>query len=359
MNRSPPDAGRAPCACGACAARNAAIDIHAHFFPEAYLDLIAREGGAHGAEFVDHHGTRALRVGTLFTGPLAPRFIDLDLRIEAMDRQGVEAQALSLTQPMVYWADDALSERLAVVYNDGLAEAALQHPGRLYGLAILPMQTPALAIREARRSATLPGIRGVYMATCVLDRELGDEAFWPVYEVLEDLGLPVFLHPLNVIGMTDRLRPYFLSNLLGNPFDNAIAAAHLMFSGVMDRFPRLEVVLPHGGGAFPFLLGRLAHGWSVRRECKHLAASPMEYARRFHYDTITHDPVALRFLIDRVGADRVLLGSDYCFDMGTEDPRGAVGALANLPAADRELILSGNACRLLGLRAPVTPDASA
>jgi aminocarboxymuconate-semialdehyde decarboxylase len=211
------------------------------------------------------------------------------------------------------------------------------------------MQTPALAIKEARRAATLPGIRGVYMATCVLDRELGDEAFWPVYEVLEDLGLPVFLHPLHVIGMTDRLKPYFLGNLLGNPFDNAIAAVQLMFSGVMDRFPRLEVVLPHGGGALPFLLGRIAHGWSVRPECKHLPRSPMEYASRFHYDTVTHDPKALAFLIDRVGADRVLLGSDYCFDMGVEDPAGAVSALAHLSDDDRTAIMSGNAKRLLKL----------
>lgn len=337
------------CACGSCDGRRSAIDIHAHYFADSYLDLIAREGGAHGAQFVDHHGTRALKVGALYTGPISDRFVDLDLRIEAMDRQGVTAQALSLTQPMVYWADDAFSEKMSVTYNDALAEAATRHPRRLYGLAILPMQTPALALREARRAATLPGIRGVYMATCVLDRELGDEAFWPVYELLEDLGLPIFLHPLHVIGMTDRLKPYFLANLLGNPFDNAIAGVQLMFSGVMDRFPRLEVVLPHGGGALPFLLGRIAHGWSVRPECRHLPRSPMEYASRFHYDTVTHDPKALAFLIDRVGADRVLLGSDYCFDMGLEDPAGAVDALAHLSDDDRTAILSGNAKRLLRL----------
>jgi aminocarboxymuconate-semialdehyde decarboxylase len=340
----------APCACGTCGKHNAAIDIHAHYFAASYLDLVAREGAAYGAEFLDLNGTRALKVGALFTGPISPHFVDLDLRIAAMDQQGVSAQALSLTQPMVYWANEAFSEKLSVTYNDALSEAAALHPGRLYGLAILPMQIPDLAIREAQRAADLPGIRGVYMATSVLDRDLGDEAFWPVYEVLQDLGLPIFLHPLHVIGMTDRLKPYFLANLLGNPFDNAIAAAHLIFSGVMDRFPRLEVVLPHGGGALPFLLGRIAHGWSVRNECKHLPRSPMEYASRFFYDTVTHDVKALAFLIERVGVDRVLLGSDYCFDMGVEDPAGAVSALTHLSEADQEAILSGNARRLLRLQ---------
>ena len=339
----------AQCAHSSCNSRNASVDVHAHYFSQSYLDLIAREGGAYGAEFIDHNGVSALKVGPLYTGPLAPRFIDLDLRIEAMDKQGVAVQALSLTQPMVYWADDSFSEKMSVAYNDSLAEAAARYPARLYGLAVLPMQVPDIAIREARRVAQLPGIRGVYVATCVLDRELSDPAFWPIYEVLEDLGLPVFLHPLKVIGMTDRLRPYFLSNLLGNPFDNAIAAAHLMFSGVLDRFPDLDIVLPHGGGAFPYLLGRIAHGWSVRPECKHLKDSPLQYASRFYYDTVTHDPQALAYLIEKVGADRVLLGSDYCFDMGLEDPAGSVHALNGISDEAKEAILTNNARRLLRL----------
>jgi len=336
------------CSCGGCQ-RNAAIDIHAHFYARSYLEAVERHGADQGAAFVDLPAGRALKVGPLFTGPIADRFIDLDLRLQDMDNNGVTAQVLSLTQPMVYWADMSLADQLSVIYNDSLAAANEHAPERLFGFATLPMQFPKRAIAEARRIATLPGIKGVYLGTAINDTDLGDKMFWPVYEVLEELGLPIFLHPLKVIGMTDRLSQYFLANLLGNPFDTAIAAAHLIFSGVLDRFPELEIALPHGGGALPFLLGRIAHGWSVRPECAHLERSPRDYANRFFYDTVTHDEQALDFLITQVGSDRVMLGSDYCFDMGVEAPRTIVETASSLSGGQKDQILSGNAKRLLNL----------
>jgi aminocarboxymuconate-semialdehyde decarboxylase len=145
------------------------------------------------------------------------------------------------------------------------------------------------------------------------------------------------------------LQSFYLRNLLGNPFDTAVAAAYLVFGGVLDRFPRLEVVLPHAGGALPYLAGRLGHGQRVRPEARNTALKPFrEYLRRFHYDTISHDAELLRFLVSLVGADRVMLGSDYCFDMGYERPREIVANLG-LPLADQDKILNGNAARLLRL----------
>ncbi len=266
-----------------------------------------------------------------------------------MDDSGVEKQILSLTQPMVYWPDRVNADRLSRTYNDALADAHLSAPDRLFGFATLPMQFPELAMAEARRVATLPGIKGVYLGTAITDDDLGDRKFWPVYAVLEELGLPVFLHPLKVLGMTDRLSQYFLSNLLGNPFDTAVAAAHLIFSGVLDAFPALRVALPHGGGALPFLLGRISHGWSVRPECVHLDTDPRDYATRFFYDTITHDAASLNFLVEQVGVDRIMMGSDYCFDMGLEQPRMPVEKMAHLDDADKARILGGTASRLLNL----------
>lgn len=325
------------------------IDVHAHFYPREYLALVAAEGAPFGAECREGPEGPSCRVGPLFTGPIQPRFTDLELRVAEMDAQGVAVQALSLTQPMVYWAGDALSRRLSAAFNDALVAAHARYPDRLTGLAVLPMQQPRLALEELERLAGNPAIRGVYMATQIAGRELSDAAFWPVYERIESLGLPVFLHPIEVVGMTDRLTRFFLSNLLGNPFDTAIAAAHLVFGGVLDRFPRLEVVLPHGGGAFPFLVGRIEHGWRVRPECRHLERSPREYQTRFYYDTITHAPEALRYLVDRVGAARVLLGSDYCFDMGYARPVEAVTQHQGLSAGERRGILGANAAALLGL----------
>lgn len=341
-------AGTTACPCGECQ-RNAAIDIHAHYYSRSYLEAVAHHGPDQGAEFVDLPAGRALKVGPLFTGPIADRFVDLDLRLQDMNDNGVTLQILSLTQPMAYWADMPLADRLSVIFNDSLAAANEHAPERLFGFATLPMQFPERAIAEARRVATLPGIKGVYLGTAINETDLGDEMFWPVYEVLEDLGLPIFLHPLKVVGMTDRLSRYFLANLLGNPFDTAIAAAHLIFSRVLDRFPKLEVALPHGGGALPFLLGRVAHGWSVRPECAHLERSPRDYASRFLYDTVTHDAQALDFLITQVGSDRVMLGSDYCFDMGVEAPRAIIETSSLLSGGQKDQILSGNARRLLKL----------
>jgi aminocarboxymuconate-semialdehyde decarboxylase len=228
-----------------------AIDIHAHYFPQSFLDLVEKHGPAHGFEWklVEGKGPQ-FKHGHLTTGPVGPKFVDLDARLAAMDEQGVQVHALSLSQPMVYWAEAGLAQRLSASYNDALAQAHEQHPARLCGLATLPMHEPGLAVREVERAAKLPGIRGFYIATQVRGKDLSDPMFLPVYESIEATGLPLFLHPVEVIGH-QRLGTYYLTNLLGNPFESAIAAAHLIFGGVLDRFPKLVVCLPHAGGAFP------------------------------------------------------------------------------------------------------------
>jgi aminocarboxymuconate-semialdehyde decarboxylase len=249
--------------------------------------------------------------------------------------------------PMVYWADGALGLRLAKLVNNAMAEAARLHPDRFVALATLPLQDPQAASRELERAVTELTCRGIYLGTNVRGKELIDESFVPVFERIHALNIPIFLHPLNVIG-AQRLTSYYLHNLLGNPFDTAVAAANLIFSGFLDRFPKLQVCLPHAGGALPYLIGRLNHGWKVRDECRKLKKPPSSYLRRFTYDTISHAPESLRYLINLVGADRVMLGSDYCFDMGYERPVNVVTAL-KLRRTDEEGILGGNAKRLLRL----------
>ena len=283
------------------------------------------------------------------TRPLEARFFDLPARLRSMDRQGVEVQALSLTIPMVYWADGEVGHRLARAFNDGASEAHTRHPDRFVGCATLPMQDPPRAAQELERASGLPGIRAVYLGTNVNGRDLSDPAFFPIFERCQALGLPVLLHPITVIG-GGRLQAYYLQNLLGNPFDTAVAAAHLVFGGVLDRLPRLQVCLPHAGGALPYLVGRLRHGQRVRPEARKAARRPVPaYLRRFSYDTISHDPRALRYLIDTVGADRVVLGSDFCFDMGYKRPVQVVTGLRGIRQADHALILRANARKLLRL----------
>jgi aminocarboxymuconate-semialdehyde decarboxylase len=327
----------------------AAIDIHAHYFPEVYLQAIETHGERFGIALdrSDPAGP-GIRVGAMLGGHLRREFYDLPARIKEMNRAGVQVHALSLTFPMVYWADAELGTRLARAVNDGMSAAHRAYPDRFVGLATLPMQDPRRSVEELDRAARLPGIRGVYLGTNVNGRELDDPAFLPVWERIDELELPVFLHPLNVIGAT-RLGPYYLTNLLGNPFDTAVAAARLIFGGVLDRFPRLSVCLPHAGGALPYLIGRLDRGKKVRRECAHLKRPPSAYLRRFTYDTISHAPAPLRYLIDLVGADRVMVGSDYCFDLGYDRPVQVVTGVKGLTREQQARILGGNAAKLLAI----------
>jgi aminocarboxymuconate-semialdehyde decarboxylase len=325
------------------------IDTHTHYFPESYIKLIADHGGRCGTAVVsDPSGARFIQVGlALRTGPITPHFYDLEDRIRTMEATGVRMHALSLTQPMVYWADDELGLNLCIAFNDAASQAHRRHPDRFIGFACLPLQNPNLALEELERVARLPGIRGVYMATVVRDRELSDRSFFPIYERAADLGLPIFLHPMMI--NNERLKQYYLINLLGNPFETAIAASHLIFGGVLDAFPKLEVSLPHAGGALPILRGRLDRGFEIRGECKHLPRKPSEYLRRFTYDTIAYSEDVMSDLVRLVGAERIMMGSDYCFDIAYNDPVKIVTGMKSLSETQKQQILWANAAKLLRL----------
>jgi aminocarboxymuconate-semialdehyde decarboxylase len=327
------------------------IDVHAHFFPEAFIRVVEEDGASFGAG-VDRSNPKGpvLVVSGSRTAVLEARYWDLDLRIRSMNRQGVAVQALSLTAPMVYWADGATASRLSAAFNDAASAAHVAHPDRFVVCAMLPMQDQVRALAELERAAKLPGMKGVYMGTNIGGRELSDPAFFSIFERAAALHLPVLLHPLRVVG-AERLAPFYLGNFLGNPFDTAIAAAHLVFGGVLDRLPKLEVCLPHAGGALPYLHGRLRHGQGVRPETKDRARKPFSaYLRRFSYDIISHDAGALRYLVATVGADRVMLGTDFCFDMGYERPLAIIQAKATgLSKKDQDRVVRANAARMLHL----------
>jgi aminocarboxymuconate-semialdehyde decarboxylase len=328
-------------ALAAAASQARAIDIHAHYFPEAYLALIAREGKSYGEEC-------RLSADGFFLGArhFAAKFTDLKLRLADMDARGVGMHALSLTAPMIYWAPPDLSHRLARAWNNAASDAHQAYPTRFVGLATLPMGDPDRAVDEVERASKLPGIRGVYLGTNIADRDLDDPRFTPVFARIEALGLPVFLHPLNTLDRSDRMKPYYLANIIGNPLDTGIACAHLIFGGVLDRFPNLQICLPHAGGVVPMLVGRWDHGAKVRKELAHLPRPPSDYLRRFTYDTVAHSPRIMKFVIDEVGIDRIMLGSDYCFDMGYDHPVAFVDTLG-LAEGERQMVLRGTAAKLL------------
>jgi aminocarboxymuconate-semialdehyde decarboxylase len=324
------------------------LDTHAHWFPPEWVELLEREGGKNGAEISRNEQGRLLMVapGIRLRPTFTPPYVDIATRLKIMDEARVDMHALSLTSPMVYWASPDFGLKLSQVFNDACAVAHQKHPNRFIGMAMLPMQAPDLAVQEAQRAAALPGIRGVYMATHVNGKNLDEKEFWPVYEQCEKLGLPIFLHPVAPVGK-ERTSKYHLGNFLGNPYESGIAAASLIFGGVMDAFPKLDVMLPHAGGTFPWLIGRMDHGTTVRAECKHMTKPPSTYLRRFHYDTITHSDQILMNLIQLVGVDRVVMGSDCPADMSYTRPVDVVERLKELSSGERDAIVGGNAARLL------------
>lgn len=325
------------------------IDLHAHYVPQSFLEAIDKEGAPFGASLRrDGGGPTILLAGRPY-GPITRHYHETKPRLADMDKAGVDMQVLSLNPPMVYWADAALGARLAALYNDELAAAVAACPDRLAGLATVPLQDVPAAVAELTRAVRRLGLRGVYIGSNVCGKDLDHPDLLPFFAEAEALRAPVFIHPIDVVG-GERLRPYYLHNGLGNPFETAVAAARLIFGGVLDRFPRLGVCLAHAGGALPYLVGRLDRVYRVRQEARgKVRRAPTAYLRRLYYDTITHHGQALQYLVGLVGADRVALGSDYRFDMGLLDPAGAVRGLRSLSRAGRSAILGGVAAKLLRL----------
>ena len=327
-----------------------AIDTHAHWYPRELIAALQTGASLNGASMdrtEEGHPVFSLP-GVEPKSVMRPTMVEPDLMVKAMDKRRVDTYLLSLTNPMVYWAPRAFGLELAQTWNDACATVHRSRPERFIGTIQLPMQERDSAVKELGRAAKLPGLRAVYLATHVNGRNLDDEEFWPVYAGCEALGLPIFLHPLYPCG-AERMGRHFMRNLCGNPYETGLAAASLVFGGVLDAFPKLEVVLPQAGGTFPWLVGRFNRGLEARRELKHINGKPTDYLRRFHYDTITHHPGILRYLIDLVGADRIVLGSDYDQDMQTERPVQFVEKVPGLAQREREMILRGNARRLLKL----------
>jgi len=323
------------------------VDIHAHWYPEEWLRVFQKDGAAEGASLEKRDGKYHLKAKHI-TNAFDERFVVVSERISEMDKRRVDVHCLSLTTPMVYWASPGLALALSQAFNDAASAAHKKHPQRLLGFAMVPMQAPALALKELERASKLPGMKGMYLATNVNGEELDEKKFWDVYAKCEELGWPIFLHPVDTIG-ADRTKKYYLKNLCGNPYDTGVAVAHLIFGGVMDRFPKLEVNLPHAGGTFPWLIGRWEHGRKMRPELKHMNNPVDSYLRRFTYDTIGHDDRINENLVRLVGADRVTLGSDYCFDMGLDDPLATVNRIRGLSEKDKEAISGANALKLLRL----------
>jgi len=325
------------------------IDIHTHILADATIKLLQREMPKLNLKLTAYDGENSvLEVAGVPYRPFPRGGHDIARRLADMDSAAVDMHLLSVSpQTWLYNQEAAVGIAAAAIQNEEIARLTKEHPDRFAGIATLPMQAPDQAADELRRAMTKLGLHGAMIASNINGKNLDDPRFEPLWAAAAALDALLIIHPGNVAGM-DRLRSYYLNNLVGNPLDTTIAAACLIFGGVLERYPTLKPVMVHGGGFIPYQGGRWVHGWQVRPEPKlHLKHSPQPYLDRFLYDTILHSKTSLEFLIASVGADRVLLGSDYPYDMGMLDCVAHVRAL-DLAAADRDKILGGHAAAILG-----------
>jgi aminocarboxymuconate-semialdehyde decarboxylase len=269
-------------------------------------------------------------------------------RIADMDTEHVHRQLLSpIPVLFCYWGSPEATAEFARIQNDFIARCAADHHGRFLAAGTVAMQAPKLAIKELERIAKM-GFHAVEIGTNVMGKYLDDPSIVEVLEAAADLDLAVFVHPWDSIG-EDRLKAYYLPHMVTLPADTAAAIARLIFGGVLDRLPKLRIGFSHGGGNFLPLLARIDHGFKVRPETKvKIDRPPSTYVPRLYFDSITHDSELIHFLCRRAGSDRVMLGSDYPFDMGIAHPVDFLDQ-AKLPPADRDNILFRTAEKFLGL----------
>lgn len=324
------------------------IDVHAHYVPTGSLEMAARIGARHGLEVhtADGGHTVLLRDGKPFLNQAKAEFSNLDLRLSIMDRQGIDMQVLSPAGSyFFYWMAAADSLEYARWLNDRLGDAVAKFPQRFVALASVPMQEPLRAAAELERVVSRLGFRGAEIASNINGRYLDDPALEPFWQAAQALDAVIFIHPNQVVG-AERMKDYNLTNLIGNPTDTSLAAAKLIFSGVLERFPRLTLLLAHAGGFLPYTWGRLDRGYAIQNSGKrNISKAPSDYVKLLYFDTITHSPMALQYLIGNFGADRVLLGSDYPYDMGDPEPLTSLSS-SNLDPAQMRQVAGANARKL-------------
>jgi len=333
--------------------RSLRVDIHCHYLNRDAAAKVAPLNPAQYEPQIKFANALTREVNQKQMQDRGAKLSTIEVRLKDMDRMGIDIQAVSpAPQQTYYWTEPGLGAELARTINDRLAEIVAAWPERFVGLGTVPLQNADLAVAELERCVKQLGLRGVEINPNVAGRELTDpglnlERF---FAKARELDVVLFMHP---IGFThaDRLTDHYFNNVIGNPLDTTLGASRLIFDGVMERHPGLKVVLPHAGGFLAHYWARMDHAWRARPDCRTvIKKAPSSYLRKFYFDTIAFDPEMLRNLVDKFGAAQVLLGTDYPFDMGEEDPVGLINSVPRLKSAEKERIMGRNAARLLKIR---------
>jgi aminocarboxymuconate-semialdehyde decarboxylase len=328
------------------------IDLHCHYLnPEAAAKVADRNPGQYEPS-VKFANALTRETNARQMKDRAPKLSSIELRLKDMDRMGIDIQAVSpAPNQTYYWTEPDEGRELARMVNERIAGICGKWPERFVGLGSVPLQDPDLAVSELSHCVKTLGLRGVEINPSVNGMDLSDGrlALESFFAKAQELDVVIFMHP---VGFTqgERLLDHYLNNVIGNPLETTVAASHLIFDGVMERHPKLKVVLPHAGGYLAHYWARMDHAWTARPDCRTvIKKKPSSYLEKFYFDTLSFDRGMLKHLVERFGADHVVLGTDYPYDMGMEHPVDFIGGTPGLSSKDKNLIMGGNAARLLKL----------
>ncbi|MBL7994272.1 amidohydrolase [bacterium] len=328
------------------------IDIHTHILPENWPNLKEKYGYG-GFVQLDHHKPCCARMmidGKAFR-EIASNCWDPEVRMKECDRHQVNVQVLSTVPVMFsYWAKPQDTLDLSKMLNNHIAEIVGKYPKRFVGLGTVPLQSPELAIRELERCVNQLGLAGIQIGSHVNEWNLNDENLFSFFQAVEELGAALFVHPWDMMGK-EKMPKYWLPWLVGMPAETSLAICSMIFGGIFERLPKLRVAFAHGGGSFPSTVGRIEHGFNVRPDLCAIdnKINPRDYLDKFYLDSLVHDPLMLKYLIDLVGENRIAMGSDYPFPLGEAIPGKLIETMSGLNEKTKERLLSGTALEWLNI----------
>jgi len=322
------------------------IDVHTHYYPESFFQMI-RDTPSEFSFAKDPTGRTIITLnGARFFGVTAP-MTDVNTRLEDMDRVGIDVEVISLSTPNIFFADETRQPEVASMLNDAYAELIAKHPKRFKGFASIPMDDPDAAITELHRAIEELKLNGVVLLSNIRGRALTSAIYRPFFEEANRMKLCIFLHPM-IPPNSEPFKEYVLGPLVGFPFDTTLAVARMCFDGMLRELPDIRWIIGHLGGAIPYLMERLDSGYRDFAECRvNIDQPPSTYLKKLYYDTVTFSPHNLRMARDLVGADHMVMGSDYPHLLGSiERSVSSIQELA-IPEYEKERIFNGTALSIL------------